>query len=156
MGGGEMGGGDMGGGMETGGEEMPPVGIQSAFKVTPEMIKVAGNKPIGSYCPHCSSDDVKLAGKGGSAIGTCNKCANTYLVDTYVDAANLGELWATIQWNDMNLQRMLQAENKKPLSKKAQLDKALKSKGLEAKFAKADVGGKAEIIALLHNDGLLN
>jgi ribosomal protein L37AE/L43A len=151
----DMGGGDMAGGMgaETGGQEMPPVGIQAAFKVTPEMVKVAKNKPIGSFCPHCGSDQVKLASKSGSALGTCQKCAGSYSVDTYVDAANLGELWATVQWQDMNVKKLASAS--KPLSKKACLENALKSKGLEAKFAKADLAGKADIIVLLHDEGLL-
>jgi ribosomal protein L37AE/L43A len=152
--GGETPGGDMGMGAETGGQEMPPVGIQAAFKVTPEMVKVAKNKPIGSFCPHCGSDNVKLASKSGSAIGTCQKCSGTYAVDTYVDAANLGELWATVQWQDMNIQKMA-SKSSKPMDKKASLENALKSKGLEAKFAKADLAGKADIIALLHDEGLL-
>lgn len=144
----------MEGGMpEAGGTEMPPVGLQAAFKVTPEMIKIAGGKPIGSFCPHCSSPKVKLASKSGSAIGKCENCSGTYTVEAYVDAANLGELWATIHWQDQGVKKL--ASKAQPMSKKAQLSSALRAKGLEAKFAKSDLEGKGDIIALLHQEGLL-
>jgi len=141
------------GGPEAGG--LPPLGLASTFKLTPHIVKMAGNKPVGSFCPHCSSSKVKLAINQGSGIGKCESCKQEYKVDTYVNAETK-DLWGRIEWIGGLLgpwkaaSRVTQEASKKDL-----LAKALKGKDLNAKFAKADLAGKAQIIADLHNEGLL-
>lgn len=162
MGGEDEGGlGDMGGGA---GMEMPPVGMQQAFRVTPDMVKKASNKPIGSYCPHCGSSDVKLEAKAGCGKGSCNKCKGCYSTELKIDTKTK-ELWASLAWFDRqmikeaNLQRAERkqalAEAKKAKQRQASLDEALRKTGLVAKFAAADVKGKAGIIARLVDKNLL-
>lgn len=153
--------GDMGGGE---GMEMPPVGMAAAFKITKEMVKIAGNKPVGSFCPHCASSNVKMALKGGCGNCECNHCGGSYKVDTYADL-NSKSLWGRIEWNDMRVANDVKEENKARKEaakqaaalaiKKASLEKALRDKGMTAKFAKADLGGKAMIIARLADDGII-
>ena len=151
------------GGMEGGaGMEMPPVGMAAAFRVTPEMVKKAGNKPIGSYCPHCGSSSVKLAVKAGAGCGKCEKCHGEYKVETLVDTEKK-ELSAKIMWPDLHVAKLVNAkkaeakaareETKKLGAKKAELSKALKTAGLTAKFANADLKGKAAIVAGLADKG---
>lgn len=162
---GEMGG---GAGMEMGGAGAPPaapgVGMQAAFKITPEMVKLAGGKPVGSYCPHCGSGKVKLALKKGCGNCECGNCGGTYEVETLVDTANK-TLLAKIRWEDRKIAKLaaqrLQAHKKaikaarELASKKASLEQALKKEGLMGKFAKADLAGKANIIATLADKKLL-
>lgn len=153
--------GDMGGG---GGMEMPPVGMAAAFRVTPEMVKIAGSKPIGSFCPHCGSNKTKIAASKGCASCSCESCGNCFKVDTYIDATNK-ELYARVEWNDMQVIKLAKKEAAKRKEaaaaskalgqKRAALENALKTKGLTAKFAKADAAGKATIIAELANKGML-
>lgn len=143
--------GGMGG--EGEGMEVPPVGVAASFKVTPEMVKVAHNKPIGSFCPRCGSSKVELSTKMGNGDGKCCSCASSYKVESYIDQSNKGELWARIEWLDGKPTR--KAAKTGLAAKKASLEKALKDSGMTGKFASADFNGKAAIIAKLHNEKLL-
>jgi ssDNA-binding Zn-finger/Zn-ribbon topoisomerase 1 len=136
-----------------GGMEMPQVGVAASFKVTPEMVKIAGNKPLGSYCPRCGSGRVELKAKSGSGDGKCLSCTSSYRVDSYVDRDDFSQLWASIKWTDAPQPK--KASCALPV-KKAKLELALKSGGLIGKFGSADLGGKAKIIAELHDKGLLD
>jgi len=107
---------------------------------------------VGSFCPHCSSGEVELKLASGSGSGKCKKCGGEYKVDTYVRGSN--DLWARIEWNDMNVAKVA-ARKARECCKKDKLAGALKSKGLEEKFRKADVAGKARIVAGLHDEGAL-
>lgn len=150
---GEEGLGDMGGGPGT---EMPPIGLAAKFKISPEMVKKAGAKQIASFCPHCSSEKVKLAMKQGSGSGRCDVCKGTYKVD--ITASKNGELEATVQWPEMNIIKHFAAkhqESKKLATKKASLQMALKTAGLTEQYVKSGVKEKAEIIATLVDKGLL-
>ena len=140
-----------------GGIPMPEVGLAASFKVTPEMVKLAGNKPVGSFCPHCGSDKVKLSATKDHHVGKCSKCAGAYRIDAYVDANNPRELMARIAWKDRNVVKAAKARIAAASikSKKAKLVAALKKSKLEQKFAKADVAGKAHIIAKLADQGLI-
>lgn len=150
------------GGMEGGG--MPGVGMQQAFKITPEMVKTAGGKPVGSYCPHCGSNKVKLALQKGCGDCSCGNCKGKYKVETKVDVENK-TLKAEVSWNDMRVPvlaaqklksiKAARVAEKAMLAKKAALESALKRTGMVAKFAKANPSGKAEIIAKLADNGLL-
>ena len=153
--------GDMGGGP---GMEMPPVGLAAAFKVTPEMVKIAGGKPIGTFCPHCGSSNTKLAMKQGSGTGRCQLCKGAYRIDTLVDV-EAGGLLAKIAWYDLRAKKyaaeymktVKQAASVK-VERKAQkvaLMRALRDSGQSAKFANADLKGKAQIIAGLADKGLI-
>lgn len=173
-GGEEMGGiGDMGGGagMELGaapggapGAEAPGVGMQQAFVITPNMVKIAGNKPIGSYCPHCGSSKVVVALKKGSGKGHCENCNDDYEVETLIDTANKN-LVGKIRWEDRKSKalanklvrqfRQAKRAEKELLEKKAMLDSALRKSGQLAKFVNAGAEGKAAIIAGLADKGLL-
>jgi hypothetical protein len=149
--------GEMGGGA---GLEMPPVGMAAAFRVTPEMIKIAGNKPIGSFCPHCGSSEVKLSGSKGCFNCKCKKCAKAYRVDTYVKPET-NDLWGRIAWYDENSKKFLAEEKQAKKAaiaakaKKNTLEAALRKEGLTAKFAKSDLSGKAKIISALADEGKL-
>jgi hypothetical protein len=126
------------------------------------MVKKAGNKPIGSYCPHCGSSSVKLAVKAGAGCGKCEKCHGEYKVETLVDTEKK-ELSAKITWPELRIAKLVHAkkieakaakeENKKLAAKKVELSKALKTAGLTAKFANADLKGKAGIVAELADKG---
>lgn len=163
LGGEEAGGiGDMSGGA---GMEMPGVGMQAAFRITPNMVRIAGNKPVGSFCPHCGSSKVKLALKKGAGKGECELCKGTYEVETLADIANKS-LIAKIRWEDKHAQKfakkiceqnkLAKKAAKEMQAKKASLDSALRKTGLVAKFAAADLNGKAEIIAELADKKLLS
>lgn len=153
--------GEMGGGA---GMELPAVGIQASFNLTPEMVKKAGSKPIGSFCPHCGSNQVKTALKQGCGECECGLCGGKYEVETLVDTQN-NVLTAKVRWMDNNVtklasKKMEEAKMAKKASaelagKKAALDEALRKSGNLAKFAKADLKGKAEIIAGLADQGML-
>lgn len=143
--------GDMAGGP---GMEMPSVGVAASFKVTPEMVKVAGNKPIGHVCPHCGNKEVKLALKAGSGVGSCNKCSNAYRVESSINENK--ELFATVTWKDMNVEKLAaKTASSFKNEKKAKLEKALKTAGLKDKFEAASYEEMAKIIAELHDKGLL-
>jgi ribosomal protein L37AE/L43A len=140
-----------------GGIPMPEVGLAASFKVTPEMVKLAGNKPVGSFCPHCGSDKVKLTAAKDHHVGKCVKCDGAYRIDAYVNTSNPKELVARIAWKDRNVAKAAKArvEAANIKAKKAKLVSALKQAKLEEKFAKADVAGKAHIIAKLADQGLI-
>jgi ribosomal protein L37AE/L43A len=127
---------------------MPEVGLAASFKVTPEMVKLAGNKPVGSFCPHCGSDKVKLAAARDHHVGKCSKCDGAYRIDAYVNTENPKELLARVAWKDRNVSKAAKARVE------AANIKAKQAK-LEQKFAKADVAGKAQIIAKLADQGLI-
>jgi len=140
----EMGGG-AGAGM--GGPEAGGVGgVAASFRVTPEMVKIAGEKPIGSICPHCGAKEVKLAYKKGTGIGRCHNCSNPYRVDMKVDSDK--NLWARVAWKTKK-----KAEKKE--DRKERLLSALKSQNLSEKFASSSFEEKATIIASLHDKGIL-
>jgi len=153
--------GDMGGGP---GMEMPPIGLAAAFKVTPEMVKIAGGKPIGSFCPHCGSSKTKVSMKQGAGTGRCNTCKNAYRIDTLIEPIE-GSIMARIAWYDQRakkyaseyLKTVKQASAVKVERKatKVSLVRTLRDEGLTAKFANADLKGKAAIIAGLVDKGLL-
>lgn len=145
--------GDMAGGE---GMEMPPMGLAASFKVTPEMIKIAGNKPIGSYCPHCGSSKVKLVAKAGCVKGNCQYCDGSYRVDCFVDTAS-NDMWAKLAWQDKGFARFASKTNVVAANKAKQkeLVQALSKSGLTLKFARADATGKAKIIGHLIGKGLL-
>jgi len=154
--------GDMGGGPglempAAGGPPAPGVGVGQAFKLTPEMVKKAGNKPLGSYCPHCGSDNVKIAKHENYFSGGCNTCEGQYRIDAKVDSKNPREIMARIAWKDMNIEKFAKAEAEKNsiASKKNVLVAALKKAGLEKKFTSASIKDKALIIAQLADKGLL-
>lgn len=154
--------GDMEGGP---GMEMPDVGIAASFKITPEMVKIANQKPVGSWCPHCGSNKIAKQAKKTHA---CEKCNGIFRVDTYVDQEDQ-TLIGRIAWYDQNV-RKLASEKKRKIAvarvnakkkmaavsqKKEKLTLALKLKGLTTKFAKSDLKGQATIISLLHDEGLI-
>lgn len=138
------------GGEESEGMEVPPVGVAASFKVTPEMVKVAGNKPIGSYCPKCGSSKVKLAKAEEATACHCESCKKDYTVESFVDQDS-NELWARVEWQEP----APKAAKSNVETKRASLENALKGKGWTAKFAGADLKGKADIIAILHDEKLL-
>jgi hypothetical protein len=149
--------GDMAGGE---GMEMPPMGLAAAFKITPEMIKKAGNKPIGSYCPHCASSKVKLASKKGCVKGNCEHCGGHYRVDCFVDKSN--DLWARMAWKDKGFSKFASAKRQNKVSaeeankaKAKALNMALAEAGLTMKFVKANAAKKAAIVGGLIEKGLL-
>lgn len=145
------------GGGEEGGIEMPEIGLAQSFKITQDMVKKSGGKPIGGRCPHCASSSVKLAMSEGSGTGKCDKCSNEYRVDTYVNTGTK-DLWGRIEWKDQNVAKLASKRCQSAIrtaGKKAELDKALAAKGLSTRFAKAGISGKAEIIAKLHNEGII-
>jgi len=154
--------GDMGGGA---GMEMPQVGMQQAFVLTPNMVKIAGGKPVGSFCPHCGSNKTKLAMNKGAGKGKCETCKGEYAVKTEIDVKSKS-LKSTVAWIDRQVTKLagkLAAEKtlakqaaKERNEKKAALENALRKSGLTAKFAKADLNGKADIIAHLADKKLLS
>jgi ribosomal protein L37AE/L43A len=147
------------------GLEMPAgASMQTAFLVTPNVVKVAGNKPIGSFCPHCGSNQVKTALKQGCGTNECKLCGGSFDVKTEFDLASKA-LKATLTWKDMAAERFAAskiaaikeaaAKQQEIIRKKAQLNNALQKTGLIAKFAKADTAGKAQIIATFKAKGLI-
>lgn len=158
--------GDMEGGE---GIEMPQVGLAAVFRITPEMVKLAKQKPVGSYCPHCGSGDVRLASKGkGASRGRCNKCGNGYLAEVFMDTESK-ELVGRVAWNDKNVEKAAKAEaegkirrlaaakknNSRLASRKDALHTALKAKGWTEKFAKAGLKEQAVMIGQLAEAGLI-
>ena len=140
-----------------GGIPMPEVGLAASFKVTPEMVRLAGNKPVGSFCPHCGGDRVKLSSAKDHHVGTCSKCSGKYRIDAYVNTENPRELVARVAWKDKNVVKLAKAHAEAACikGKKAKLVAVLKEAKLEKVFAKADVAKKAEIIAKLADKGLI-
>jgi hypothetical protein len=139
------------------GMELPSVGLAASFRVTPEMVKVANNKPIGSFCPSCGSDKVKLATRKGTSRGTCENCGGKHRVDTFLteDKAIL----ARVEWEDRNVRKLAAAEArtmKESKSKARKLASALKSENLTGTFAEGDLKVKAAIIDDLKKNGLLD
>ena len=132
---------------------LPPVGVAASYKVTPETIKKAG-KPVGRFCPHCGSDKVAVAAKDGCGSGSCEVCKGRYEFDTFVDTKTK-DIYARLEWQDRGRKSVFAAKKPACNSKKAKLEAALRNKGLVAKFAGADVAGKANIIADLHDEGSL-
>ena len=157
--GGEAGGEDAGVGAMGGGPglEMPQVGVAASFKITPEMVKKS-NKPIGSFCPTCGSDNVKLAMKQGAGRGKCQNCGNTHKVDVFI-GNNSKELIARVEWNDLGMKRLAEKRAKKMVetaAKAEKLAKALEFKGLSEQFNKANFEQKAKMIDELLKKGLLD
>jgi transcription elongation factor Elf1 len=152
--------GDEGGGMdgmgEGGGEippaGLPPVGVAASYKVTPELIKRA-SKPIGRFCPHCGSSKVTVAAKNGSGSGSCDVCNGRYEFDTFVDSDK--SIYARLEWQDSGVKSRFAAKKSPVEAKGMKLAAALRSKGIVAKFAAANLSDKANIIADLHDEGLL-
>lgn len=154
--------GDMGGGA---GMEMPQVGMAQAFVLTPNMVKIAGGKPVGSFCPHCGSNKTKLAMNKGAGKGKCETCSGDYSVKTEIELKSKS-LKSTVAWINREVTKLagrIAAEKKlakqahnELLQKKAALASALKQKGWTAKFAKADYKAKAELVAKLVDSGLLS
>ncbi len=154
--------GDMGGGA---GMEMPQVGMAQAFIITPEMVKIAGGKPVGSFCPHCGSNKTKLAMNKGAGKGKCEVCNNNFAVKTEIEIGSK-RLKSTIAWIDQRVTKLagrLAAEKKiakmaeaDRIQKKANLENALQKTALTAKFAKANLKGKSEIIAYLVDQKILS
>lgn len=158
--------GDMEGGE---GIEMPQVGVASVFKITPEMVKVAGNTPIGSYCPHCGSGDTSRTESGaGCGTGSCGSCDGKYRFDTYIDSDEKYFI-GRVAWRERGIQRMAQDTANKIMAsrekgrklqrvmagKRERLATALKAKGWESRFSKASIADQAEMIAELADQGLL-
>lgn len=147
--------GDMEGGP---GMEMPAVGLAASFKVTPQMVKKANNKPIGSVCPSCRSDKVKLATRQGTSRGECEECGNKYKVDTFVDAKDQKTIWARVEWKDRAVEKIAKADalKKTEASRKSKrLSEALRFTRQASKFEQGDLKTKAEIIDDLQKKGLL-
>jgi hypothetical protein len=148
------------------GIEMPEVGVAAVFKVTPEMVKVSGQKPIGSFCPHCGSPKVKLAENKHS--GQCQQCNGKYRIDTYWEPTD-NCLVGRIAWHDNNVRRLASkkrnnvkvamanaAKNASAMGeKKETLEIALKAKGWTSKFASASLKEKAMMIGELAEQGLI-
>jgi len=152
---GEAGIGDMAGGP---GLEMPNVGVAASFKVTPEMVKKANNKPIGSFCPTCGSSKVKLALKQGAGRGECENCGNTHKVDVFV-GEKPNEILARVEWTDLKVKRLAQKNAMKMVEtsmKAEKLEKALAFKGMTEQFKKASFEQKAKIVDELLKKGLLD
>jgi hypothetical protein len=151
--------GDMEGGP---GMEMPPapdLGVAASFKLTPEMVKKAGKKPIGSHCPSCGSGNVKLAVRKGTSRGSCPDCGGKHRVDTFVDADDKKTLWARVEWTDLGVKRASTAIARKiatSIRKGRKLANALKFTGKTAAFEEGDLKTKAEIIADLKSKELLD
>lgn len=131
---------------------LPPVGVAASYKVTPELIKKA-SKPIGRFCPHCGSSKVAVAAKNGSGSGACESCKGRYEFDTFVDSDK--SIYARLEWQDRGVKSRFAAKKSPVEEKGMKLAAALKSKGLVAKFATASISDKANIIADLHDEGLL-
>jgi ribosomal protein L37AE/L43A len=156
--------GDMEGGP---GMEMPDAGIAASltFKITPEMVKIANQKQVGSWCPHCGSNKVEKQAKKTHVCETCN---GPFRVDTYVNQEDQA-LMGRIAWYDQNVRKLANDKKRKIAvarvnakkkmaaisQKREKLTLALKLKGLTTKFAKSDLKGRATIISLLHDEGLI-
>lgn len=129
---------------------LPEVGVAASYKISPEMIKKAG-KPIGSFCPRCGSTQIERVARKGGCDSTCQSCNCAYNVDLAVDMETPTEIVARIQYADKAIVKTAAPVE----SKKVKLDNALKAKGLTAAFAKASLEGKADIIAMLHDEEVL-
>ena len=139
--------------------EIPQLGLAAKYKVTPEMLKVAGRRPVGSWCPRCGSGEVKVAMKGDSGHGKCSECDGVHHISVKVDESK--DLWARIAWWDHQFKNFAMKEaqstvqGNKIVEKRAKLEKALRETKKTQEFAKADLAGKAAIIANLHDKGLI-
>lgn len=148
------------------GIEMPEVGLAATYRITPEMVKTAGNKPVGSYCPHCGSGEVKISSSKHS--GACKSCGGRYRIDTYVDTESK-ELIGRIAWVDRMVKKYAEkkaekakqqkfaarSRSKKTASRLDSLATALKAKGWTKKFARADINAQADMVAQLAEQGLI-
>jgi hypothetical protein len=148
------------------GVEMPEIGVAAVFKVTPEMVKTSGQKPIGSFCPHCGSPKVQLAENKHS--GQCKDCNGRYRIDTYWEPTD-NCLIGRIAWHDNNVRKLVTAKknnvqkarvnavkNASTMNqKKETLETALKAKGWTNKFAAAGLKEKAIMIGELAEQGLI-
>jgi hypothetical protein len=157
---------DEGIGPMEGGEgiEMPEIGVATVMRITPEMVKTSGAKPVGSFCPRCGSDDTEVKKTSGS----CHKCQQRYRAETLVDNDS-AELIGRVAWRDLGVSRIAmsratekQARNKAASANKADmearldaLNTALKARGWTDKFAKANIEAQAHMIAQLADDRLL-
>lgn len=142
---------------EAPGLEMPSVGVAASFKVTPEMVKVSKNKPIGSVCPSCGSTDVKLETRLGTSRGNCKKCGSSHRVDTFVDKKSK-MLLARVEWKDIGVEKIASTSLKEMSAvntKLHKLSKALEFKGMKNQFESGDIKVKAEIINSLLEKGLI-
>lgn len=129
--------------------EMPQAGMALSFKVTEEMVKIAGGKPVGSWCPHCGSGKVRLAFKTGSGRGECSSCGGKYKIENFVEK-DTKQLYASVQWVDQRVVKLAQKEMAiLHDSKRDRLMRALKEAKLTDRFEKSDMLEKARIIALL-------
>lgn len=129
------------------GAEMPPLGIAATYRIKPEMIKKAGSKPLGSFCPYCASSNVKLACKNGCTKANCKACGGYYTVDMAINEKN--EILARTTWADKNFSKFTSKET----NKKAELTKALSQTGMTKKFASANADTKVKIIGKLIEKG---
>lgn len=139
------------------GMELPAVGLAASFQVTPEMVKIAKNKPIGSFCPNCGSDKVKLTTRKGTSRGACHNCGGKHRVDTFLGKDKT--LIARVEWQDRNVTRLAVAEAKmmiKSQQKAEKLTEALKFKKLTAEFNDGSLKVKASIIDKLQKNGFLD
>ena len=117
-----------------------------------------GNQPGGT-----SLGLLKAMGFGACCV-TLNTPDNAYAVKTEIGSDNKS-LKATLYWYDQNMKKLFakKAEQRKQVlaktkalgEKKASLEAALKKEGMVAKFAKADLLGKAEIVAELAEKKLI-
>jgi len=73
---------------------LPEVPVNASFKITPESLIKTGNKKVGSHCPNCGSEEVKIA----NGKGTCEKCAQDYSVDILVDQDDPKSIYASVTW----------------------------------------------------------
>jgi transcription elongation factor Elf1 len=146
-------------GMEMPEMEMPEMGVAASFKLTQQMVKVAKNAPIGSFCPSCGSKDVKLAVRKGTSRGECLSCGGQHKVDTFVDSEDGKTIWARVEWKDRAVTKLAMSMRKESVSnrkKASKLAKALAFKSLTVAFEKGDLKKKASIIHDLKAKGLLD
>lgn len=133
------------------GAAMPELPVAASFKITPEMIKIAGEEPLGHICPNCGNKKVKLAYKNGTGIGRCQKCEKAYVTEVSVDEEK--NLWGTVAWKVKKACKTCQQSDHR--EKKEKLLEVLKTQNLSDKFASASLEEKASMIASFHDKGLL-
>jgi ribosomal protein L37AE/L43A len=145
---------------------IPNIGVAAVFNVTPEMVKISEQKPIGSFCPHCGSSKVRLAEDTHS--GQCRTCDGRYRIDTYWGPSD-NCLIARVAWFDNNVRKLAIANIKKITQAKRTAIKnasnlnqkrdilatALKAKGWTKRFSAAGLKDKAIMIGELAEQGLI-